>query len=152
MGRRIWISGKKISILPYFIETTVDLKSPAQWWNHQVYWDQNTRAARPVAFFATAIIRSTPFALLFASMRRLDGVGLAVLGTALLLRLVTAAMTLGWGFRDREGLKSIALLPFRDIAGLLSWLLAFTKGTTTWRGSRYGLTRNGRMVSRGLRS
>ncbi len=152
MGRRIWQSGKKVSILPYFIETTIDLKSPSQWWNHQVYWDQNTRAARPVAFFATAVIRSTPFALLFASMRRLDGVGLAVLAAALLLRLGTAAMTLGWGFRDREGLKNLALLPFRDIAGLLSWLLAFTKRTTTWRGSKFALTRDGRLVSRGMRT
>jgi ceramide glucosyltransferase len=152
MGRRILLAGKKVSILPYFIETTVDLKSASQWWNHQVYWDQNTRAARPIAFFATAIIRSTPFALLFASMRRMDGVGLAVLAAALLVRLATAAMTLAWGFRDREGLKSIALLPFRDIAGLLSWLLAFTKRTTIWRGSEFVLTRDGRLVSRELRS
>ena len=152
MGQRIWGSGKKISIVPYFIDTMVDLKSPSQWWNHQVYWDQNTRAARPVAFLATAIIRSTPFALLFASMRRLDGVGLAVLGAAILVRMATAAMTLGWGFRDREGLKSLALLPFRDLAGLVSWFLALTSKTTIWRGSKFTLTRDGRLVSREMRS
>ncbi len=152
MGQRIWGSGKKISIVPYFIDTMVDLKSPSQWWNHQVYWDQNTRAARSVAFLATAIIRSTPFALLFASMRRLDGVGLAVLGAAILVRLATAAMTLGWGFRDREGLKSLALLPFRDLAGLVSWFLALTRKTTIWRGSKFTLTRDGRLVSREMRS
>jgi ceramide glucosyltransferase len=152
MGRRIWCSGKKISIVPYFIDTMVDLKSPSQWWNHQVYWDQNTRAARPVAFLATAIIRSTPFALLFASMRRLDGVGLSVLGAAMLVRMATAAMTLGWGFRDREGLKSLALLPFRDLAGLVSWFLALTRKTTIWRGSKFTLTRDGRLVSREMRS
>ncbi len=152
MGQRIWGSGKKISIVPYFIDTMVDLKSPSQWWNHQVYWDQNTRAARPVAFLATAIIRSTPFALLVASMRRLDGVGLAVLGAAILVRMATAAMTLGWGFRDREGLKSLALLPFRDLAGLVSWFLALTRKTTIWRGSKFTLTRDGRLVSREMRS
>ena len=152
MGQRIWGSGKKISIVPYFIDTMVDLKSPSQWWNHQVYWDQNTRDARPVAFLATAIIRSTPFALLFASMRRLDGVGLAVLGAAILVRMATAAMTLGWGFRDREGLKSLALLPFRDLAGLVSWFLALTRKTTIWRGSKFTLTRDGRLVSREMRS
>jgi len=148
MGRRIWLSGRKIVVVPYFVDTTVDLKTPSQWWSHQVYWDQNTRAARPVAFFATAIIRSTPFALLFASSRRGDAVGLAVFAGVLLLRMVTAAVILGWGLRDREGLKSLALLPFRDLAALVSWFLALTKKTTIWRGTQFTLTRDGRLVAR----
>ena len=148
MGRRIWLSGRKIVVVPYFVDTIVDLKTPSQWWSHQVYWDQNTRAARPVAFFATAIIRSTPFALLFASSRRGDAIGLAVFGGVLLLRMVTAAVILGWGMRDREGLKSLALLPFRDLAALVSWFLAFTKKTTIWRGTQFTLTRDGRLVAR----
>jgi ceramide glucosyltransferase len=152
MGRRIWSSGRKLVVLPYVIDTVVDLKSPAQWWNHQVYWDQNTRAARPFAFFATAIIRSTPFALLHALARRADLFGLAVLGAVVAIRMVTAAGILGWGFRDREGLKSLALLPLRDLAALVSWLLAFVKRTTIWRGSEFILTRDGRLVSRGART
>ena len=56
MGRRIWMLGKKVAVVPYFVDTIVDLKSPSQWWDHQVYWDQNTRAARPMAFFATALV------------------------------------------------------------------------------------------------
>jgi ceramide glucosyltransferase len=151
MGRRIWTSGKKIVIVPYLIDTMVDLKTPAQWWNHQVYWDQNTRAARPLAFFATAIIRSTPFALLHALARRADAIGLAVLATVLAVRILTAAFILAYGFRDREGLKSLALLPFRDLAALVSWFLAFVKRTTIWRGSEFVLTRDGRLVARGMR-
>jgi len=151
MGRRIWTSGKKIVIVPYLIDTVVDLKTPSQWWNHQVYWDQNTRAARPFAFFATAIIRSTPFAVLHAVARRADAIGLAVLATVLAVRMLTAAFILGYGFRDREGLKSLALLPFRDLAALGSWFLAFVKRTTIWRGSEFVLTRDGRLVARGMR-
>ncbi|PYV16790.1 MAG: ceramide glucosyltransferase [Acidobacteria bacterium] len=151
MGRRIWTSGKRIVIVPYMIDTVVDLKTPSQWWNHQVYWDQNTRAARPFAFFATAIIRSTPFALLHALVRRADPIGLGVLAVVLLLRLTTAAFILAYGFRDREGLKSLALLPFRDLAALASWFLAFVKRTTIWRGSEFILTRDGRLVARVIR-
>ncbi len=147
MGRRIWTSGKKVVIVPYFVDTMVDLKSPRQWWNHQVYWDQNTRAARPFAFFATALIRSTPFALLYALLR--TGVpGIALLAAAVAVRTLTAALILGWGFKDREGLKNVGLLFFRDVASLVSWLLAFTKRTTIWRGSEFVLTRDGRLVAR----
>ncbi|MCI0568898.1 MAG: glycosyltransferase, partial [Acidobacteria bacterium] len=63
IGRRIWVSGKKLAIVPYFVEAVVDLASLKQWWGHQVYWDQNTRAARPGGFFATVLTRSVPFAL-----------------------------------------------------------------------------------------
>ncbi|MGD0307933.1 MAG: bacteriohopanetetrol glucosamine biosynthesis glycosyltransferase HpnI [Acidobacteriota bacterium] len=151
MGRRIWSSGKKIEIVPYLVDTMVDLKTPAQWWGHQVYWDQNTRAARPWAFLATAVIRSTPFAILFALARFCDPLGLGVLAGALVLRMATAAVILGWGFGDREGVKSIGLLPARDVLSLASWFLAFAKRTTVWRGSQFTLTRDGRLVARETR-
>ncbi len=151
MGRRIWESGKRIAVVPHLVETTVDLKSPLQWWNHQVYWDQNTRAARPLAFLSTVMIRLIPFALLFALLRRGDPLSLAVLGGAVFLRLSTCAIILGRWFRDREGVRSLWLLPFRDVASLASWLLAFTKRTTIWRGTEFVLTRDGRLVARGAK-
>jgi ceramide glucosyltransferase len=148
MGRRIWSSGKKDVIMPYFIDTIMDLRNPSQWWDHQVYWDQNNRAARPVAFSATLVLRSVPFALLYAILRLGDAAGLSVMLGALLLRLATAAVILGWGLRDREGLRSLYLLPFRDAAALVSFILAYTKRTTVWRGSQFILTRDGRLLAR----
>ena len=148
IGRRLWSSGKKVAIVPYFIDIVVDLKDCSQWWSHQLYWDQNTRAARPGGFFASILTRSVPFALFFAAFRLGDGVGLAVVAGAVGLRIATAAAILTWGFEDREGLKSLALLPFRDLAAIASWFLAFTKRTVTWRGSEFILTRNGRLSTR----
>jgi ceramide glucosyltransferase len=147
MGKRIWKLGKKVAIIPYFVDTIVDLQSPAQWWNHQIYWDQNTRAARPLAFFATVLIRSVPFALLYAAVRMLDPLGLWVLTGVFFLRIITAAVILNWGLHDREGLRNLGLLLFRDIASLATWLLAFTKRTTIWRGTSFVLTRDGRLVA-----
>ena len=147
IGRRLWTSGKKIAIVRYFVDIVVDLKNPFQWWNHQMYWDQKTRAAQPAGFFATLLIRSVPFALFFAASRSGDAVGLVVLGGAIGLRLAIAVVILGWGLRDREGLKSLALLPLRDITGLVSWLLAITKKRVIWRGAEFNLIR-GRLVSR----
>lgn len=147
MGRRIWTLGKKVAIVPYFVDTIVDLKSPSQWWNHQIYWDQNTRAARPMAFLATALVRSVPFALLYALVRMGDSLGLTVLAGAVALRLISAAIILGWGIRDREGVRSLGLLVFRDLSSLATWLLAFTKRTTVWRGTSFTLTRDGRLIA-----
>jgi ceramide glucosyltransferase len=152
MGRRIWSSGRKVAIVRYFIDIVVDLKNLSHWWNHQVYWDQNTRAAQPAGFFASILIRSVPFAFFFALSHLGDAIGLAVLIGALGLRLATAAVIMGWGLRDREGLKSLALLPLRDMTALLSWFLAFTKRTVLWRGSEFILNRDGRLIPRESKS
>lgn len=147
MGKRIWMLGKRIAVVPYFIDTIVDLKTPSQWWSHQVYWDQNTRAARPMAFLATALVRSVPFAVLYAIARMGDAVGLGVMASAFALRLMSAAVVLRWGLQDREGLRNIGMLILRDISSLVTWLLAFTKRTTIWRGTSFVLTRDGRLVA-----
>jgi ceramide glucosyltransferase len=148
MGRRIWTKGKKVAIVPYFVDTMVDLKSPSQWWNHQVYWDQNTRAARPYAFLSTALVRAVPFALLYAIMRGGDPTGLVIFFGAVAFRLITAAIVLGWGIKDREGVRNLHLLVFRDLSSLATWLLAYTKRTTIWRGASFILTRDGRLIAK----
>ena len=148
MGRRLWTSGKRVAVLPYFVETVVDLENSSRWWNHQVCWDQKTRAAQPAGFFATLLIRSVPFALLFAASRLGDAGGLLVLGGVTGLRLATAAVILWWGLQDREGLRSLALLPLRDLTSVISWLLAFTKKTVSWRGAELMLGHDGRLTSK----
>jgi ceramide glucosyltransferase len=148
MGRRILAAGHRVVIAPFFVDTMVDLHSPRQWWDHQVYWDQNTRSARPWGLFATVIIRSVPFALLYAAARWFDPVGLAVLAAALVVRLGTAGVFLAWGLSDWTSVRRLALLPIRDTAGLVSWLLAFVWPTVVWRGEQFTLTRDGRMVPR----
>jgi len=146
LGRRIGELGYGYVFAAPVVDTMVDLKSARQWWKHQVYWDQNTRAARPLAFFSTLLIRSVPFAVVFAALRLFDPLGLAVLGAALVIRLVTAGWILGWGFRDRDGVRALPLLPVRDLLGFASWLLSFTLGTTHWRGKDFVLTRDGRLL------
>jgi ceramide glucosyltransferase len=146
MGRRVRASGKRVAIVPYFVDMTVDLAGPGGWWRHQVYWDQNTRAANAAGLFWTVLVRAVPFALLVALVRGFDAVGLGALAGALAIRLSTAALFLGWGLGDRGGVRGLALLPFRDIAGLVSWFLAFVWPTVTWRGEDFILTADGRMV------
>jgi ceramide glucosyltransferase len=147
MGRRIVLAGKRLAILPYCVDTVVDLKTLRQWWDHQVYWDQNTRAARPIGFFGTVLTKSIPFALLLAVLREGDLVSLGILAGTLVVRLLTAA-GIATKFRDREGLKTLVWLPCRDLIGFLTWVLAFTKPTTVWRGVEFDLTRDGRLVCR----
>lgn len=148
MGRRIRESGRQAAIVPYLVETIMDLAGATQWWGHQLHWDQCNRSARRGAYFASVVVRAVPFALLFALVRLGDATGLAVLAGALLVRLGTAAVILGWGLRDREGMRNLWLLPLRDVIALVSWALAYTQPGTRWRGQKFTLTRDGRLISR----
>lgn len=148
MGRRLWVNGTRMVLVPYSADLVVDLKDRSQWWDHQILWDQKTRAARPLGFFATIAVRSVPFAFLFAACRLGDTLGLTTLGGVLGLRLATAGLIMAWGLRDREGLKSLVLLPLRDGAALISWALALARKKVVWRGSELILTYGGRVARR----
>jgi len=147
MGRRLLAAGRRIALVPYFVDTVVDLAGPRQWWGHQVYWDQNNRAAKPWGLLGTVVLKAVPFALLFAAARLFDPLGLAVLGGTLALRLAASAAFLA-GIGDGVGLRSLWLLPVRDAAALVSWVLAFTRPIVVWRGAEFVLGRDGRMVPR----
>ncbi|EAZ89106.1 glycosyltransferase [Crocosphaera chwakensis] len=148
IGRRVWTSGQKMVLLPYMIDVVVDLASGQNWWSHQVYWDQNTYLARPSAFISTVLIRSIPFALIFALLRS-DLIGLGILLATIVIRMISAMMV-AQIMKDKETIKNLYLLPFRDVVGLIFWGLAFTQRTVIWRGVEFKLTSHGKMVKHRL--
>jgi ceramide glucosyltransferase len=147
LGRRVRGKGLRMALPAYFADTIVDLKDAGEWWGHQVYWDQNTRAARPIGFFATIVLKSVPFGLVFACLRGFDLAGVSAFGAAVAMRLASTAVVLR-SIGDDEGLRSLGWMVVRDLAGLLSWLVALTKRSFVWRGEEFQLTGDGRIVPR----
>ena len=146
MGQRIVRLGLRVVTIPYVVETTVDLRSPAEWWQKMTYWDQNTRAARPLAFLGTFILRIVPLSLLFAGLRGFDALGLGVFLGALALRLVAAATAIGVALGAPAALSSLWLIPAKDMLSLFWFFRAIAKRTVVWRGVELSLTRDGRFV------
>jgi ceramide glucosyltransferase len=152
MGKRVRALGLASVLVPRHVDMTVDLKSAGDAWRHHVYWDQNTKAARPMGFLATGLTRAIPFALAFAALNGFDAMGLSVLAMATALRMATTAFNLKFAFDDREGLRALLWLPVRDLVAIAAWLAALTKRSFVWRGLEFGLTREGRIVPRQLPS
>ncbi len=151
LAARIKALGRRVVLAPYFVDMEVDLNRFSQWWGHQLYWDQNTRVIRPAGFFATVVVRSVPFAFLYAILTGFGLAGLGVLGIALAIRLAGAAFLLRYVLKDREGLAALWLLPLRDLFGLAVWLVAITRRDYVHRGRRFGLSADGRIVPRPAR-
>ena len=81
-----------------------------------------------------------------AETRLFDTLGLSVLAAALTIRWITAGVIMGYGLEDSAGIRALPLLPLRDLAGVVSWFLAFTKRTVTWRGTDFILGKGGRLI------
>ena len=148
MGRRVNELGLRSAVVNDFVDVQVDLPSPAAWWEHQVYWNLNTRAARPFLYVAAIVTRELPFAALFAAVRLFDGPGLAVLLATLALRMLTMAVLLGVGLRDRETLGHLPWLPVRDLLEFVTFFQALLRRRVVWRGVELGISRHGRIVPR----
>jgi ceramide glucosyltransferase len=146
MGRRLRAAGKRIAVVPYFVETLVDLPNLRAWWRHQVYWDRNTRAGNAWGLFGTLFIRPIPWALLLAALRPTDPLTLAVAAAAVALRLLSAGLFLGWGLGDRRGLRSLALVPLRDLAGFAATVLVLARPPVVWTGAWFRVGPGGRML------
>jgi len=151
MAARVEALGRRVVLAPYFVEMEVDLKSVAQWWGHQLYWDQNIRVVRPAGFFATVIVRSVPFALFYAVLTGFTPAGLGLLAAVVAVRVFGAAVQLRWVMNDREGLAALWLLPLRDLFGLAVWLLANLKRNCVQRDLRFSLLGDGRIVNKVVR-
>lgn len=147
LGRRLLKLGKRMVLLPHTIEILADYSTFRGWWNHQIYWDQNTWAANPTGFVLTILTRAVPFSLLFALTRGFDEIGVNVVLGALVVRLATAE-AIARMMNDLEGRRASWLLPVRDMFALISWYIAITRRSFEWRGLRFGLTKDGRIVPR----
>jgi ceramide glucosyltransferase len=142
LGRRVVNNGYQIIMLPYTVNMQVDLSSFSQWWRHQVYWDQNTKAVNPVGFIFTLLARGIPFALLYALLG--GAFGWLILVGSIAWRMTTGSINAVL-LKDAGSITKIWLLPFRDLAGLFVWMASLLKRRTYWRGKLYTLSR-GKMV------
>ncbi len=149
MGRRIAAAGFSTLVVPEIVELVVDLPHWRDWWVHQVYWDQNARYVHLPGYFGLLALKFVPWAFLFAISALFSPASLAVLGGAIAARLVFGALFLRFVLRDRDGLRALWLLPLRDVLSVFHWLAALVRGSFERRGIRFGVTREGQVISGG---
>ncbi len=147
LGRRVLLSGKRLVVIPYVVDTTIDLRSPAQWWQKQTYWDLNSKAAVPAVFAASLLLRTIPLSVLFAWSTGWSSLGLVVIAIAALARLGAVAAVLGVALRDGEGIRRLWLVPIKDVLSLIWYARAFVTRRVVWRGVEMSLARDGRLMA-----
>jgi ceramide glucosyltransferase len=175
LGRRIAATGTRIHLLPVVVECWDPPMSFRAVWRHQLRWARAIRVSRPAAYFFSILANATLWAALLALAGNLGGFPLVpdallydralppqflrvlgpvqvpwvlvVFGVVLGVRVVLANLLHGrLTRRPRRLLQDWWLVAWKDFAGVAVWAASFLGNTIEWRGSRYRLTRDGRLV------
>lgn len=149
LGHKVYKSGRQVVLSEHVIDHVVFNRAFKPSILHQLRWMKSTRFSRPKGHIGTLLTFALPFGLLALGAGAVAGhpvLGLALLGWAVLNRLLMA-ITAGWGtVHDRRSLRDCWLYPVRDLMGFFFWSASFVGRRIVWRGDLYRLEYGGKMT------
>jgi ceramide glucosyltransferase len=142
IGNLMAKAGYRVVLSGHVINHVVNQKSFRRMWQNQLRWAQTTRYSRPKGHFGSGLIFAVPYGILglvAAGLLGHWGIGLLLLGAALLNRLLEAWLV-GWMVvRDPQIRRAPWLYPLRDLLGFLVWFASYLNLRYVWRDSRFEL-------------
>lgn len=142
IGNLIAKAGYRVVLSGHIIDHVVNQASFQRMWQNQLRWAQTTRYSRPKGHFGSGLIFATPYGLLgliAAGLLGHWGIGVLLLGAAVLNRLAEAWLV-GWMVvRDPQVRRAPWLYPLRDLLGFLVWFASYLNLRYVWRDSRFEL-------------
>ncbi len=145
LGLRLWKKGYQNILSRYLIENRVGPMGLQDHLVHQMRWARTYRASRPKGFAGYGITHMFPFALLLALVHPSAWTA-GIIAAVLALRYVLAFAIFRYVIRSRAWLKWLFLLPVKDLSGFITWMWSFFGSTVYWRGNRYRIVQDGKMV------
>lgn len=140
LGARISALGKRVAMADSVVETNLGSGTWGSVWKHQLRWSRTIRVSQTAGYFGYLVTQAT-FWSLAATVAGFPAVGLA----GLLVRLLAAAAAM-WALRV-QGYGALLFVPLRDLFGFAVWCGALSGNTVEWRGQRFRLLKDGRIVS-----
>jgi ceramide glucosyltransferase len=145
LGNRIVRTGKRIALCPVVVDC---LSPPMGWqevWAHQLRWSRTIRVCKPVPYAFSILSNATLWPLAWLVAQPTPGVLLTV-GFCLLVRVVMAQTLQGRLAPAGNSIRYWWLAPAKDLIHFALWVLAFFGNHIEWRGQRFRLQRDGKLV------
>lgn len=155
LGNRLVRANGRIEICPVVVDCW---EKDAGWvgvWAHQLRWARTIRVCQPWLYFASILSNLTFWACALAlslvlapgpAAGRLRAVGGAFVGISLAWRAL-AANRLRRRMERVSPPRRLFWMPwFKDLMGFWIWLAAFLGNSVTWRGIRYRVRSDGKLV------
>jgi ceramide glucosyltransferase len=146
LGNRIArAGGKRIALCPVVVDC---LSEPMTWgevWTHQLRWSRTIRVCKPGPYAASIVSNATLWPLLWA-MAHPTREAITFLGVCLVFRIFSA-LTLQARFGKIAGqIKYWWIVPVKDLLQAGLWAKAFSGNHIIWRGQRFYIQSDGRLI------
>jgi ceramide glucosyltransferase len=139
LGYRISSAKFKVVLANAVVDTFLPDYTLRDFANHQLRWGRSTRDSRPAGYMGMVLTFGVPWALLATLVSGIAGWSLGLLALALVTR-VGVAWSVGWRVIQDGQLKRLwPLVPVRDVAALVLWVLSLSGRTIVWRGDEFRL-------------
>jgi ceramide glucosyltransferase len=147
LGRRIAQRGLAVKLSEVVVETFLPKYSLRGFFDHQLRWARAVRDSRRWGYLGLLLTFGVPWAGL-ALLLSYGAAWAWDLFAAVLSLRIAVAVVVGWSvLRDRQIVPLLLLLPLRDFAALIVWILSLLGDTVVWRGDSFTL-KNGKLMRR----
>lgn len=145
LGHRIARLGLRIIISGVVVECRSRVERWKAVWTHQIRWARTIRVSQPIPYFFSKLSNATFWPLLWALSDpgpRSYGFGAG----CLMIRMLEAWYCEG-KLTGHHRISSLCMAPIKDILQLGIWVMAFTGSQISWRGRRFRVTGDGKLIS-----
>lgn len=140
LGKRIADLGFGITLADQVVETFLPAYGFSEFFSHQLRWARTIRVSRPGGYAGLLVTYTLFWAALTVVLTRGALWAWGVGAVAFLMRVVMA-LEVGAVLRDKEVLRSLWLLPLRDLLAPVIWIWGMFGRRITWREEEFVLRR-----------
>jgi ceramide glucosyltransferase len=146
LGNLIAEQGCEVRLSHVTVETAMSPIGFNGMMRHQMRWARSTRISRPAGYLGLLLTYGTALALINVAVARASWLSLALLGLTLAVRLLMGWLIGVHYLKDRILKTHFYLVPLRDVLSFAIWAVSWFGRTVEWRGRRFEVRRDGRMV------
>jgi ceramide glucosyltransferase len=139
LGSRIACNHRKVELGEPVVDTYLPAYDFAGFFSHQLRWARTIRAARPAGYAGLVLTFTLPWAGLTLVLAQGAVWAWGCFAAATVMRAAMALFIGTFVLRDSEVLRSLWLLPLRDVLAVVFWVGGLAGRKIVWRGERFSL-------------
>jgi ceramide glucosyltransferase len=144
IGSRIAALGLNVKLSDVVVDTFLPKYTLRGFFDHQLRWARTVRDSRFWGYVGLGLTFGLPWALLALIFSRVAAWAWALLACTAVMRFAVAVVFGKYVLKDGQAMRSLALIPVRDLVALLIWIFSFAGHRIVWRGDHFSLE-NGKL-------